>query len=253
MKPSISIIVPALNEERNIEDTIKEILIAVDERFSDFEILIFDDASSDNTGTIAEELAAKNKNIKVIHNEKTMGLGYNYKKGVELAKNDFIIMPPGDNSYASSYIERLFDAINRTDIIIGYNVNYWIRPLSRRIISKTFTLIMNLLFGLRIKYYNGLTIHKREIIRSLRPRSFSESFAYQAENLTLLIRSGYSYVEIPVYFRERRTGKSKAVNIKNILGALKAVLKLFITVYIRERKKYNRPIKKVELNEKYQD
>ncbi|MEE9558129.1 MAG: glycosyltransferase family 2 protein, partial [Candidatus Brocadiales bacterium] len=97
MKPTISIIIPALNEEDNIEPAVNKVISALDGRFSDYELLVFDDGSTDNTGAIIDRLAGNDKNVRAIHNENNMGLGYSYKKGVQLAKNDYIVMFPGDN------------------------------------------------------------------------------------------------------------------------------------------------------------
>ena len=105
---TLTAIVPALNEQGNIESTIDGIVPLLDKFFKDYEVLIFNDCSSDETGTLAEKLASKNKNIKVIHNPRTMGLGYNYKRGVEIATKDYIIMIPGDNEITTDSLETMF-------------------------------------------------------------------------------------------------------------------------------------------------
>lgn len=112
MKPSISVIIPALNEEGNIAATVNEVLKAIGQRFPDHELLIFNDGSSDKTGEIADNLVAKNGHLKVIHNSQTMGLGYNYRKGVELAQHDFVILIPGDNEISGRSIEDMFDLVS---------------------------------------------------------------------------------------------------------------------------------------------
>ena len=73
--PSLTVVIPALNEEGNVETGVSDILTALGDRFYSYEILIFDDGSTDATGAIADRLAAQNQNIKVIHHEKNRGLG----------------------------------------------------------------------------------------------------------------------------------------------------------------------------------
>jgi len=245
VKPSISVIIPALNEENSLESTVREALAAMDERFSRYEILIFDDCSSDDTGFIADKLAASGRNIKVIHNKKTRGFGYNYKKGVELAKEDHIVMFPGDNQFSQNSMEELFDLIGKADIVVPYTANYWIRPPLRRVISRGFVILMNLLFGLRLNYYNGTVIHKKEIVKAI--PIFTNGFAYQAEILTRLIRSGHSYIEVGISIREREHGSSKIFALTNIMSVLKTILKLIFKIHIKERRKYNKPIRSFEV------
>lgn len=230
MKPTLSVIIPALNEERNIASSIENVLSAIDDNFSDYEIIVFDDNSSDKTRDIAEKLTAKNKKIQLIHNEKTIGFGYNYRKGVELARFEYVSMIPGDDEISVDSINEMYRAIGKADIVIPYTLNYRSRPLLRRFISFIFTKTLNFIFNLRLNYYNGPVIHRRELIRSV--TLSTNSFAFQAEALVKLIKSGHSYIQVGMLLKERRYGRSKAFRIKNILGVLKTVIKLFAEVYL---------------------
>ncbi len=231
MKPSISFIIPALNEEGNLASAIQEALGAVDENFSDYEFLIFDDGSSDNTGKVADELAARNKNIKVIHNGRTRGFGYNYREGVRLAKCDYIIMIPGDNEVPGSSIKEILRHTGEADIIIPYITNEEVRSPFRRIISRAGVAFINLLFGLRIRYYNGPVLHKSGVIKSV-PLTTS-GFAYQIEALVRLLKSGYSYVQVGMNIQIRKYGTTKIFRIKNLASVLKAIIKLFWEINFR--------------------
>src|SRR5712691_6710476 len=96
-KPTISIIIPAYNEEGNISGTVHEVLKALDNRFGGYEILIVNDGSRDHTGEVANALAAENSRIKAIHNSPNMGFGYSYRRGVQAATGDYIGFFPGDD------------------------------------------------------------------------------------------------------------------------------------------------------------
>jgi dolichol-phosphate mannosyltransferase len=246
MRPSISIIVPALNEERNLRPTVETILEAVDDRFWAFEVIIFDDHSNDSTGIIADALAMTNQNIKVIHNPSTMGYGYNFKRGVEVANFDYIVMFPGDDDVEGSSMQRMFELIGRADCVIGYTLNVPCdRPLWRRIISRFFTLSLNVAFGLNLRYYNGPVIHRKDIIKNIPLTTYG--FAFQAEALTKILRSGHSFIEVGITLRGRRFGRTKAFKLKNVKSVIKTALKLFWTVRIRERKRYNKKGRRIEL------
>lgn len=238
---SLSIIIPAYNEETNLESAVKDMVMAVNlakDVIKDYEILIFNDCSTDKTGEIADRLAKENKNIRVIHNPKNRGLGYNYRKGTELAKNKFIIMVPGDNEIKTDSVRGMFKLFGRADIIISYIGNPEIRPLSRQLISKAFVKLMNFLFGLRLKYYNGVCLIRKDLLRKV--RMTTHGFAYMAEILVGLIRSGSSFIEIPFYLQPRKYGKSAAFRLKNVMSVAKTIIQLFWEVYFKEREKYSK-------------
>lgn len=234
MKPSVSVIIPALNEEGSIEATVNHVLDAIGDRFSGYELLVFDDGSSDQTGNIAERLAASNPHIRVIHNGTNMGFGYNYRKGVGLARMDYIVMFPGDNEIDETSIKHIIDLVGSAEIIIPYTVNREVRPLSRRIVSRAFVIFINLFTGLRLHYYNGPVVYRRELVQSIRIRT--NGFAYQADALARLISSGHSYVEVGMLIRKREQGRSKAVSVKNIVSVLRTVLNLAWELRMRPRK-----------------
>ena len=231
MKSSISVIIPALNEGNNIALTVNSVLSILKDKFSEYEIIIFDDASKDNTLVKANELANQNNRIKVIHNETTMGLGYNYSKGVKIAKNQYIVMVPGDNEIEQDSIKAMFEYIGKVDIITTYSVNLNIRPISRQIISKVFTGLMNFLFNLNLNYYNGLSIHKRDLLNSIQMTTYG--FAYHAEILVRLIKKGCTFAEVGMYLKKREYGKSKAFAFKNVISVLKTILKLFVDIRLK--------------------
>jgi glycosyltransferase involved in cell wall biosynthesis len=236
MKPTLSVIIPALNEEKNIVATVENVLAAIDARFEDYELIVFDDGSTDETAALIDGLAAGNNRIRAVHNSRNMGFGYNYRKGVELSRYQYISMIPGDNEIAPESIKDIYGAIGQADIVIPYTRNYWVRPKLRRFLSKGFTLLMNGLFGLRLNYFNGPVVHKRQLLQSV--GLSTDSFAFQAEALVKLIRARHSYVQVAMTLQERSHGVSKALRLKNIIGVLQTVIKLFIDVVIVRRSKH---------------
>lgn len=245
-KPSISIIVPCLNEEGNLNGTIECIkkALASSGAFSDYEILIFNDCSTDSTGRLAEEIKKRETGVKVIHNPKNMGFGYNYTEGVKQAQKDYIIMVPGDNEIPTEAIRKVFALTGKADLVIPYTANTHVRPLSRRMISSLFVAGMNTLFGLSLKYYNGTCVIKSALLKKVPLKTWG--FAYMAAILVRLLRSGASFIEVGVDISQRSTGKSKAFRIKNIVSVFSAISNLFWEVRVRDRRIYNSPSKRME-------
>jgi len=124
---TLSVIIPAFNEEKNIANTIDNVIAAIRGHFTEYEILVFDDHSTDSTGTIADELAKSNISVKVVHNFTNMGFAFNYKEGLRLAKYQYVGMIPGDNEISDKSIKEIFDCIGKADIVIPYTVNSNIR------------------------------------------------------------------------------------------------------------------------------
>lgn len=233
---TVSVIIPALNEEGNLAATVETVLKAIGNRFADYELLVFDDGSTDRTGAIADALASGNSHIRVIHNPQNMGFGYNYNRGVELACMDFVTMFPGDNEIPGEAIRTILDAVGQADIVVPYISTPAVRSGSRRVISAAFVALVNLLFGLRLRYFNGPCVHRRALLQSVPMKT--HGFAYMAAILVRLIRSGASYVEVPMPLQARQHGRSKAFKPKNIVSVLSTLAQLFWEVQVAERRKY---------------
>jgi len=245
-RPSISVIIPCLNEEGNVRGAVESVKQAIEAsaRFGSYEMLIFNDGSTDATGEVADSLAASEKGVRVIHNPKNMGFGYNYTEGVRLATREYIIMVPGDNEIPAAAIEKIFSCVGMADVVVPYTANPEVRPLSRRIVSRLFVVIMNVLFGLRLKYYNGTCVIRSSLLKKVPLKTWG--FAYMAAILVRLIRSGASYLEVGVMIQHRETGSSKAFAPKNVISVFSAIASLFWEVRIADRASYNAPVKRVE-------
>ena len=233
VRRTISVIIPALNEEANVVATVNEVLTALGDRFEDYELLIFDDGSHDRTGELMDDLAKTNPRIRVTHNDRSRNLGGVYKQGIALACFDYLFLVPGDNEITGSALIRTLDAVGKADIVIPYPTNMEVRPLARRIASRGYTLLINLLFGRRLKYYNGTVISRLADVRNITIRT--DSFAYQSEALLKLLRAGKTYVEVGVEIRQWPGRRSNALRLANLVAVLKAVGRLVLEMHGRSK------------------
>jgi len=235
---TITVIVASLNEEANIAAVINNVLMAVNGKFDDYEIILFDDCSSDRTGEIIDNLAACNSKIKAIHNSRNMGFGYNFNKGVKLARMNYISILPGDNEIELKGIEEMFSRVGLVDIIVPYVVNKNVRTISRRLISKTYVLIMNMLFKCGLRYYTGPAIVRADILKKIPLKT--NDFAFMSAILVRAIRRGHSFMEVPISICCRLGGKSKAFKIKNVISVFSTIMKLFWEIEISQGNEYNK-------------
>src|SRR6476469_6227086 len=104
---SLSILVPALNEVDNLAATVERLLRAASLLIPDFEIIVVDDGSTDGTSELADGLAAAQEQVRVIHNGRNMGLGYSYRRGIDVARKRYFVYIPGDNSWPYESFLRL--------------------------------------------------------------------------------------------------------------------------------------------------
>lgn len=223
--------VPAFNEENNLEKTVKEIKRGIAKKLEDYEIIIFDDGSTDKTGEIADKLTKKDKKVRVVHNKPNKGMGYCYIKGQEFARFEYYMYIPGDNQFPAKALSLIIDKIGKADIVIPYVTNMNIRPLLRQWISSAFTFLLNFIFGLKIKYYNAPVIHKTKLLRKV-PQNPNSGHAYQAEILVKLLAAGASYVEVGYKMYERSAGKTTAFKWKNIKRVVGTLVPLFCEIRI---------------------
>ncbi len=110
----ISVIIPVFNEEKSIISTVAEVEAYLKNNFSEFEIIVVDDASSDHTLDVLAELP-----VRVLRNLKNKGKGYTVAKGVRAAKGDLILFMDADNSTRIFELEKFLPQLDRHHLIIA--------------------------------------------------------------------------------------------------------------------------------------
>jgi len=224
MKPSqsLSIVIPAYNEAGNIIGTLEQVTAALASPPIDAEILVIDDGSADETAALVRSHAARFPAVRLLVNERNMGFGWTYRRGVDAATRDHIVMVHGDNAWGADTLRDLFRHLGDADIVIGYTRSMWrTRPWYRTVLSKAFTAIVNLITRRHLKYYNGLQIHTAPVLKSLRIQS--SGYGFQAEVLVKALRVTSTYIEVPMDLVEREEGESKAFRMKNAVDVLRTL------------------------------
>jgi glycosyltransferase involved in cell wall biosynthesis len=230
---SLSIVIPAYNEAGNILGTLDNVTRALAPLDLPHEILVVDDGSSDGTGALVLANLARFPGVQLLVNDRNMGFGWSYRRGVTAARLGHIVMVHGDNAWASDTLRDLFSHIGEADILVAHTRNMWqSRTWQRTVISKAFTLAVNVLTRRRLKYYNGLQIHLAPVLKSLRIESIG--YGFQAEVLVKCLHATRTFIEVPMDLTERVEGESKAFRIKNFVDVFKT-LKILWDVERAER------------------
>jgi len=229
-KPSVTVIMPALNEAENIEAAIRGSVGALSEsEIDDFEILVMTclDARGQHDGTvdIVRKIENEDTRIKAIHTEGYQDLGEKYRLAVSLASKEHVVMIPGDNENDESSFPEIFKNIGNADMVISYTSNPETRSMYRRVLSRTYTLGLTVLFWHGLPYYNGINVYRPEDLRRALPQT--KSFAYSAEILINLLRQNKKYVAVPIRIRPR-IGASNAISLRSFKNVISAIARLRI-------------------------
>ena len=214
---TISIIVPALNEEGNLERAVVDMIEAAERQFDDYEILVFNDGSTDRTGEILEELAARHETVFAFHHDRPQCVGGVLRVGFARAKMAWSIYVDGKGATSRESLDRVFSRKGKADLVIPYTLNMAERHIARRIISWGFRSLLNLLFGLHVRYFGTGALVRTSLLRQFRIRT--TSYGYNPEMIIKMLRSGCSYVEVGIvdHFDDEGRG-TKAFRWNNVKG-----------------------------------
>ena len=226
---TVTFVVPAFNEETSIHAVAKEIVKSTrDSGITDYEILFVNDCSTDRTGSIIEQLAAKDPHhVRVIHNKNNLGLGGAYSEGIKNAKCAYVIMIPGDNNHPAEGITPILRMAGQADMIIPYVTNQRRRTIIRQILSYLFVWLLNLVANQKIQYFNGIVMHRTDLINSITIKT--RGFAYQAEAIIKLLQKGASFSEVGVIISGNDGGGSSAFRPRNVVAIIETIWRLFRT------------------------
>jgi dolichol-phosphate mannosyltransferase len=226
---SVSVIVTAMNEVGNLEPTIASVRAAVEPRFSDYEIIIVDDGSSDGTSELADRLAAAHPRIVVHHNGSNRGLAASYRKGIELATKPYTSWVAGNNIVPERGLADLYDAVGDAEVVTTY-IATDVRGAGRRVVSRSFTTLVNLLFGVRLRYYTGPCVYRTDRLQQL--RTVSEGSMIVPEILLRMVKSGQTYLELPLQPKPRSSGTTKTFRLRNLVGVGRSLARLFWQIQV---------------------
>jgi len=232
----ISCVVPAYNEEENLEELIERLIPALEshDETKDYEIILVNDNSTDNTPSIIDALANENPRIKPVHRASTPGFGNAIKEGLKHAEGDIIIPVMGDLSDDPKDIPKLVRKIEE-----GYDIAYGSRfikggsvedyPTAKMLANRIFNNAVRFLFGIPHRdVTNAFKAYKREVLDAIGIENIeAEGFDLTVEIPLKAHILGFKSAEVPVNWHGREKGEAKLKLSENGFVYGKRLLKLF--------------------------
>ena len=209
------LVLPTYNETQNLRPVVDAVLAKLP---SSGRVLIVDDSSPDGTGEVADRLAAEQERVEVLHRPRKEGLGPAYIAGFRRALTGgagLIVEMDADFSHEPTYLPRLLETAERADLTIGSRyvpgggVGDW--GALRRAISRGGSAYARFALGVGVRdLTGGFKCFRREVLEAIDLDAVrSRGYAFQVELTYRAIQQGFTVVEVPIVFRDRRAGNSK--------------------------------------------
>ena len=201
----VSLIVPAYNEEKGIEGVLKGLIDIMNNNKTDYEIIVVNDGSTDNTGQILKELS----DIVVVDHFQNKGYGATLKSGIRKSRYETVVITDADGTYPNSRIPELVEGIEEYDMVVGARTGENVKiPLIRRPAKSFLNILANYLSETKIPDLNsGLRAFRKDTVMwyfNILP----DSFSFTTTITLAMLGDGFAVNYIPIDYGTRK-GKSK--------------------------------------------
>jgi glycosyltransferase involved in cell wall biosynthesis len=231
---SLTAFFPAYNDQHTIEGIVRTVAEEIRKVTDDFEVLVVDDGSKDQTATILDRLAAELPFLRVIHHERNMGYGAALITGFTNAKKDLVFYTDGDGQYDVREIHNLLAHLKpNIDLVNGYKVkraDAWYRIW----IGGMYRLAMRWAFRLSIRDVDcDFRLFRRRVFDKISLESRSGVIC--VEMAKKFERAGFRMVEVPVSHYPRMHGRSEFFRLRHLAYTFKGLVKIWWMLIVSRR------------------
>ncbi len=212
--PGLTIAIPAYNEEESLPWVLDNTLRTAPRYLSDFEILVVDDGSVDRTAEIARQFAKKDNRVRLVQ-QVNGGYGEAMLRGIREAKKDFVAYMPADGQFLVHDMRFSLPHMRHADLILGNRGRRTDYSLYRHILSSVYLVVLRVLFGIRYKDVNWLTIWRTKEVKKMHIES--RGIFLLAEIVIRFKRKGLKITEAVSFYHPRRAGQVKNTKISIVM------------------------------------
>lgn len=228
-KQSLTVSIPAYNEEQTIEKVVKEVLSVLKSirSISSYELLLVNDGSTDSTPNIINRLAQKNKKIRVIHHKENMGFSGAIVTSLFKPKTDLVFLGPADGQFDYRQMRKFIPEIQYSDVVVAYRIHN-VEPWRRKFQSKVYHTLARVFFDIKLKEFTSVTLWRKSILDGIVVTSHPRSNTAQVEIFYKVKKRGARIAEVPIRWRARLGGEPKGrINFSLIYSTLLEMWRLF--------------------------
>lgn len=216
---SLSIVLPAHNEEATVADVVEEVSGVMQQLEMDYEIILVNDGSTDRTGEIGRELARRIPNFHLVEHYPSRHYGGALKAGFAVATKELIAFFPTDKQFVFREISRMLERLDGADIVSGYRANRQ-DNLIRKFNGWGWNMVVRVLFGYLCRDIDcGFKVFRREILD--RVKLVTDWAPIDTELLAGAKARGYRIAEVEVTHLPRAAGAATGANFKVIVSAFR--------------------------------
>ena len=216
---SLSVVMPAHNEEVAIVGTMRSVIDAVSLWTENFEIIVVNDGSKDQTRTLLEEIAAAEPRVRVINHEVNKGYGAALVSGFEAAGKDLVFFMDSDGQFDICDLERFFPLIGQYDAVLGYRIDRQDTQL-RKLNALGWKWLVQSMFKLRVRDIDcAFKLYKAEFFQHNQLET--RGAMINTEMLYKFTREGYTYTEVGVQHLPRHGGRATGAKLSVIARAFR--------------------------------
>ena len=233
---SLTIAMPAYNEAENIADMIADVIAIIGEYVADFEIIVVDDGSQDDTAVIVQNLSQTTPQLRLVQHPQNRGYGAAVFSGLTNASKDLIFFTDADRQFDLREIRKLLDEVDSADLIVGYRKPRR-DPFMRRLNGKGWSGLVTIFFGYTARDIDcAFKLMHHRVLEDLQNEIVSEGATFSAEFLVRAKRAGFRIKEVPVLgHRPRVAGSPTGAKPSVIIRAFKELIQLRLLL-LREKR-----------------
>jgi glycosyltransferase involved in cell wall biosynthesis len=224
--PSVSLVIPTYNDRETIGRLIDDATTLLGEVCDDYEIVVCNDGSADDTLELIKAKASENPRVRVLNHEVNRGYGATIKELYLSGTKEFLFSLPGDYQYAPMELIAMAAGLATADLVIGWRVNRN-DPPRRKLQSFVYNLMLRCLYGNRHKDVNSIKLFRRAILERI--ELLSNSPFVDAELCIRSEKAGFGVIEIPIEHLPRLTQGASGGKISVILDTFAEMFKMRAT------------------------
>lgn len=227
-RPSVSCVLPMFNERENIGHALDFVTQALERHASDYEIIVVNDASTDDSAEIVRRAAVANPKIRLLNHDRNRKLGATIRTGLAAVTKDVVLYMDADLPVDPEHLGRAIRAmrVTRADVIAAYRFDRVPEGLRRSIYSRVYNTLMGVLFGWPFRDINfAFKVFRREVLSAFELRS--EGSLIDAELIIKAKNSGFVVQQIGIDYFPRAFGDSHLSSIGVVLRIFRELITLY--------------------------